>query len=74
MKQVKYIIFILTLGSIGCNKLIDLTPSSNIDAATYYTNLGEINSALTGCYNGLQKPINRRKCTCTLTHLSIIAS
>ena len=57
MKQVKYIIFILTLGSIGCNKLIDLTPSSNIDAATYYTNLGEINSALTGCYNGLQKPL-----------------
>ena len=57
MKQVKYFIFILAIGSISCNKLIDLSPSSNLNTSTYYSNTSEINSALTGCYNGLQKPM-----------------
>lgn len=39
----------------GCNKMIDLYPISNLSSVAYYTNLTEINSALTGCYSSLQK-------------------
>jgi starch-binding outer membrane protein, SusD/RagB family len=55
MKIIKYIaIFFITICT-ACTKLIDVEPFSNTNAANYYTNLAEVNIALTGCYNGLQK-------------------
>lgn len=53
----KYIVVILAISISGCKKIIDLTPQSNINSGTYYSNVGEISTALTGCYNGMQKPL-----------------
>ena len=52
-------LFILTsfIALAGCKKLIDLTPLSNINSATYYSTVGEVNTALTGCYNGMVAPL-----------------
>jgi hypothetical protein len=52
-----YIILLCCIGSFGCKKVIDLYPQSNLNTGTYYSNLDEIKAALTGCYNGLQKPM-----------------
>ena len=57
MKAFKYIIILFFIGLCGCDKIIDLSPQSNLNTSTYYSNLTEISSALTGCYNGLQKPL-----------------
>jgi starch-binding outer membrane protein, SusD/RagB family len=57
MKLYKYLIIASFAGLAGCSKLIDLTPQSNINSATYYSNLTEINTALTGCYNGMRTPL-----------------
>ncbi len=57
MKAIKYSLFILTVALGGCSKSIDLYPTSNLSTATYYSNSSEINIALVGCYNGLQKPM-----------------
>ena len=54
-KIILFLLSILVLG--GCKKIIDLSPESNLTTASYYSNTTEINSALTGCYNGLQKPM-----------------
>jgi starch-binding outer membrane protein, SusD/RagB family len=55
MKLIKYITILFITICTGCTKLIDVEPLSNTNAANYYTNLSEVNIALTGCYNGLQK-------------------
>ena len=57
MKLYKYLIIASFASLAGCSKLIDLTPQSNINSATYYSNLSEINTALTGCYNGMRTPL-----------------
>ncbi|SHG45800.1 RagB/SusD domain-containing protein [Flavobacterium fluvii] len=57
MKAFKYIMVLLLAGLTGCSDIIDLYPESNISTATYYSNYGEIRTALTGCYRGLQKPL-----------------
>jgi hypothetical protein len=57
MRANKYIFILLFLSLSGCDKIIDLSPQSNLNTSTYYSNLVEISSALTGCYNGLQKPL-----------------
>lgn len=57
MKFIKYITLFSVIGFTGCNKIIDLTPQSNINSGTYYSNLSEVSVALTGCYNGMQKPL-----------------
>lgn len=59
MKTCSYIIFTLLLGGMmaSCNKIIDLKPESNVDVENYYKNYDEVKVALTGCYNGLQKPL-----------------
>jgi len=57
MKTFKYISILLLAGIVGCTDSIDLTSPSNIDSAQYYSTLDELNTALIGCYKGLQKPI-----------------
>jgi hypothetical protein len=37
--------------------MIDVYPESNLNAGTYYSDLSEVKSAVTGCYNGLQRPL-----------------
>jgi hypothetical protein len=57
MKRIKYIILLAAISFIACKKNIDLAPISNSDAATFYSNVTELNSALIGCYSGMQKPL-----------------
>ncbi|MEP6676541.1 MAG: RagB/SusD family nutrient uptake outer membrane protein [Ferruginibacter sp.] len=59
MKQIKIFTAVLFgLSFFSCNKIIDLAPQSNISTVTYYSNTDEVRAALTGAYNGLQKPMN----------------
>jgi len=57
MKTFKYFTVFLLVGLVSCSEIIDLTSPSNIDSANYYRNLDELNTALIGCYKGLQKPL-----------------
>ncbi|HVF97789.1 MAG TPA: RagB/SusD family nutrient uptake outer membrane protein, partial [Flavisolibacter sp.] len=57
MKRFHYIVLLCFMGLAACKKNIDLYPESNLNVATYYSNLDEVKAALTGCYNGLQKPL-----------------
>src|SRR5436190_2039286 len=57
MKAFKYIILLTGVAVCGCKKTIDLYPQSNLNTATYYSNTSEVNTALTGCYNAMQKPM-----------------
>lgn len=41
----------------ACNKIIDIDPISNIGVNAFYRNYEETSAALTGSYNGLQKPL-----------------
>jgi starch-binding outer membrane protein, SusD/RagB family len=59
MKRIYSITILFALIITGCNKVIDLAPQSNLNTATYYSTFDEINNALTGCYNGLQAPMNQ---------------
>ncbi|MEI6265581.1 MAG: RagB/SusD family nutrient uptake outer membrane protein [Sphingobacteriia bacterium] len=58
MKLNKLFILASLIALAGCKKLIDLTPQSNISSATYYSTVGEVSTALTGCYNGMVAPLN----------------
>lgn len=55
MKRISIILLLAVFGITACEKAIDLYPQSNLNTATFYKNTGEINIALVGCYNGLQK-------------------
>jgi len=57
MKIKSYIFFIALIGFSSCKKLIDVPPQSNLSTITYYSNTDEVRAALTGCYNGLQRPL-----------------
>ncbi len=59
MKSLKYIATgFLLLGTLGaCNKIIDIDPISNVSVDNFYRNYEETKTALTGSYNGLQKPL-----------------
>ena len=57
MKFFIYSFLICVLGFTACKKNIDLYPESNLNTGTYYSNLEEVKAALTGVYNGLQKPL-----------------
>jgi hypothetical protein len=48
---------LLVLLGAGCSKIIDLAPESNVTVESFYKNYTEVNTALTGCYNGMQKPL-----------------
>lgn len=54
-KQTSIILLVASLAA--CNKIIDLEPESNVTVENYYRNYDEVNVALTGCYNGLQTPL-----------------
>jgi starch-binding outer membrane protein, SusD/RagB family len=59
MKYSPYsLLLFMCLGLLSCNKLIDIYPDSNLNTATYYTTVEEVQTGLTGCYNGLQKTVN----------------
>ena len=58
MKLLKQTSIILLVASLtACNKIIDLKPESNVTVENYYRTYEEVKVALTGCYNGLQKPL-----------------
>ena len=57
MKRIQYILLICCAGLLSCKKIIDVYPESNLTSVTYYSNLEEVKSGLTSCYNGLTKPI-----------------
>jgi hypothetical protein len=58
MKLLSYLlIFCVLLAGLSCKKLIDVYPVSNLYDAAFYRNIEEVNVALTGCYNGMQKPL-----------------
>lgn len=59
MKKLHYILILFFFFLSSCKKIIDLYPESNLNTATFYSNNDEIKAALTGCYNGMQKPIYR---------------
>ena len=57
MKSIKYILLFSFVGLSSCNNIIDLSPQSNLNTGTFYSNQVEISSALTGCYSGMQKAL-----------------
>lgn len=59
MKKFKYIAALTLLAFVApsCKKVIDIEPISNVGAEDFYRNYTEANAALTGCYNGLHKPL-----------------
>lgn len=57
MKNFKYIVLVAFVTLNGCSDTIDLSPKSNIVQTSFYSNLSEVNTALIGCYKGLQAPI-----------------
>ena len=57
MKNIKYFVFLGFVSLVGCKKIIELVPLSNLTTDSYYSNADQISTALTGCYNGLQKPM-----------------
>ncbi len=58
MKRLYIYSALLLITAASCNKVIDTVPESNLNTATYYSNYAEMKAALTGCYNGMQKPMN----------------
>jgi starch-binding outer membrane protein, SusD/RagB family len=59
MKYAPYFLLLFfSFGLFSCNKLIDIYPDSNLNTATYYSTVEEVQTGLTGCYNGLQKVVN----------------
>jgi len=59
MKKIKYILItaLLLQSLASCKKVVDVDPISNEVSSEYYRNYSEVNIALTGCYNGLQEPL-----------------
>lgn len=58
MKNLLYGIMAATvLGFYACDDLLDIPPVSEIAADSYYKNEEQINTALMGAYNGMQKPL-----------------
>ena len=57
MKLIQYILLLCCIGFFSCKKTIDIYPQSNLNTATYYSNLDEVKSALTGVYNGMQRSL-----------------
>ena len=58
MKYIQYIFLVGCTALFSCNKVIDVYPQSNLNTATYYSNLEEVKAALTGCYNGMQRSLS----------------
>jgi hypothetical protein len=59
MKSFRYLAtgLLLSISITACNKIIDIDPISNIGVNAFYRNYEETKAALTGSYNGMQKPL-----------------
>jgi hypothetical protein len=57
MKRHLFSLIICTILFASCKKNIEIYPLSNVTTATFYKNTTDIQTALIGCYNGLQKPL-----------------
>ncbi|PWG79114.1 RagB/SusD family nutrient uptake outer membrane protein [Pararcticibacter amylolyticus] len=60
MRNLKYTIIagiLFTAGITSCNKVLDVEPVSNVGVDNFYRNAKEVQTALTGCYNGLHDPL-----------------
>lgn len=57
MKKITLYFLATMFIATGCNKVIDVYPTSNLYDQSFYQNADEVNKALTGCYNGMQKPL-----------------
>ncbi len=55
MKNIKYACIFLLLINVSCKKIIDLNPEANPSVPNYYTTQEEVQVALNGAYNSLQK-------------------
>jgi len=57
MKRHLFTLIICIILFASCKKNIEIYPLSNVTTATFYKNTTDIQTALIGCYNGLQKPL-----------------
>jgi hypothetical protein len=57
MKKYRFLFLIAIIAATGCNKIIDVYPTSYLYDQSYYRNVAEVDKALTGCYNGMQKAL-----------------
>jgi hypothetical protein len=57
MKSRYYILGLSLLTLVACRKNLETVPQNNLSSATFYSNLPELKSALTGVYNGMQAPL-----------------
>lgn len=58
MKNIFIILnLVIATALFSCHKIIDIDPISNEGVNSFYKNYSEVNTALTGCYNGLQAPL-----------------
>ena len=57
MKHNLLILLIAGFTLASCEKIIDVPPQSNLNVETFYSNTAEMYSALSGCYNGMQRPL-----------------
>lgn len=60
MKMFKYFSILIAFAAFlqGCENFIDVNPESNESVDNFYKDYNQVSAALTGCYNGLQKPMN----------------
>jgi hypothetical protein len=57
MKSIAPVFLVGMFFLASCKKNIELYPLSNVTTATFYKNTTDIQTALIGCYNGMQKPL-----------------
>jgi len=57
MNRILLIAALIAVTASSCKKIIDVYPASNLYVQAYYANVNDINNALTGCYNGMQKSL-----------------
>jgi len=59
MKNYQSLLLLLLLGAgLGsCSKIIDLKPQSNVSVENFYKNYSDVKVAVTGCYSGMQIPL-----------------
>ena len=66
MKKIFLISIVLVFIGTACKKQLDLTPESAIGEKDFYQNTKEVESALVGCYDGLQKSIQMEYVLCEI--------
>ncbi|WP_019991217.1 RagB/SusD family nutrient uptake outer membrane protein [Rudanella lutea] len=57
MKYIQFFVVLVCLVLCSCQETIDLYPQSNLNTGTYYRTVDEVRVGLTGCYNGMQAPL-----------------